>query len=389
MDRRLAVSIAIIQFFFAVTWTVYVVYLPQLVERSGIARSWVPWILVADQVVFAVVDVATGFWLDKVRARLARFGGWILAVTAISCVAFVLLPFIAVSPVLLLALIFVWAVSSSALRAPPWMLLSRHAATPGIPWLATLVLTGTALASAAAPYLGIALRGVDVRLPFIVSTLTLLVSVGALVLAERKAALSDKISEAPPAKAAPHQTILFFAALLAMAVGFQAHFSLNSAPQYLRFAAPGDLPWLMPAFWFGFNLAMLAASRGVRRFGAPALMALAAAAGAVAIVACVIAPGLATLAAAQFVAGGCWGVASVAAYTGAIALGRTGREGRFLGTLFAMFAVATLLRIAMVASGLAAAPQLKGFLPWLPETAWLLAGLLLLVSARPRAATRR
>ena len=102
-----------------------------------------------------------------------------------------------------------------------------------------------------------------------------------------------------------------------------------------------------------------------------------------------IAPGLATLAAAQFVAGGCWGVASVAAYTGAIALGRTGREGRFLGTLFAVFAVATLLRIAIAASGLAAAPQIKGFLPWLPETAWLLAGLLLLVSARPRAATKR
>ncbi len=67
MDRALAVYVGIVQFFFAVTWTVYVVYLPQLVEQAGIARSWVPWILVADQLVFAAVDVATGFWVDRVR----------------------------------------------------------------------------------------------------------------------------------------------------------------------------------------------------------------------------------------------------------------------------------------------------------------------------------
>jgi hypothetical protein len=92
--------------------------------------------------------------------------------------------------------------------------------------------------------------------------------------------------------------------------------------------------------------------------------------------------------AAHFVAGGAWGAASVAAYSAAIAFGRTGREGRFLGTLFAMLAIAAFARIAAVASGFALDPALKTLLPWLPQTAWLLAALLLVFGLRPAPASR-
>src|SRR5258706_14657423 len=87
VHNRLAVTIGVVQFFFVTTWTVYVIYLPQLCEQAGIARSWVPWILVADQLLFAARDVATGFWVDRVRAGVARLGGWILGVSVLSCVA--------------------------------------------------------------------------------------------------------------------------------------------------------------------------------------------------------------------------------------------------------------------------------------------------------------
>lgn len=383
MDRRLALYIGIVQFFFAVTWTVYVVYLPQLVEQAGIARSWVPWILVADQLVFALVDVATGFWVDRVRHSIARLGPWILAVSVLSGVAFIALPFMHASPAPLLAVILVWAVTSSALRSPPWALLSRHAATPRLPWLSALTLTGTALAAAAAPYLGMALRGVDPRAPFLVSTLTLLAAVGGLVVAERRVVANSSVSqnpEKPPAR----QVALFYVALLVMALGFQAHFSLNSAPQYLRFATQADLAWLLPVFWIGFNLAMFPASRTVGRIGALPLMALAAACGALATLACGLASTEAFLLSAQFLAGACWGAASVAAYTAAMRFGRTGREGRFLGTLFAVLAVATLGRIAVNPSGLAAVPDFKVLLPWLPAMTWLAAGLLLIAARSPK-----
>jgi hypothetical protein len=64
--------------------------------------------------------------------------------------------------------------------------------------------------------------------------------------------------------------------------------------------------------------------------------------------------------------------------------GRTGREGRFLGTLFAVLAVATLCRIAVNPSGLAAVADFKALLPWLPAMTWLAAGLLLIAARSPK-----
>jgi hypothetical protein len=65
-----------------------------------------------------------------------------------------------------------------------------------------------------------------------------------------------------------------------------------------------------------------------------------------------------------------------------VALGRTGREGRFLGTLFAVLAAAVALRIAAVTTGAEREPSFSALLPWLPEAAWLAAALLLLVVSR-------
>src|SRR3954464_15819637 len=96
-NSRLALSLGVVQFFFATTWTLYVIYLPQLAAQAGIGKEWVPWILVADQVVFAVMDVLTGFWVDRMRAGFARFGAWILGLTVVSSAAFLVLPFFAVN----------------------------------------------------------------------------------------------------------------------------------------------------------------------------------------------------------------------------------------------------------------------------------------------------
>jgi len=82
-SNALAIYLGVVQLFFATTWTLYVIYLPQLAQQAGIGREWVPWILVADQLVFAAMDVVTGFWVDRVRSGLARLGGWILGVTVL------------------------------------------------------------------------------------------------------------------------------------------------------------------------------------------------------------------------------------------------------------------------------------------------------------------
>jgi MFS family permease len=384
-SRALAGYVGVVQFFFATTWTIYVIYLPQLAAQAGIDKRWVPWILVADQVIFAAADVITGFWIDRVRAGMARYGGWILAVTVVSCIAFVCLPL--VGSTLMLVCLALWAVTSSALRSPPWAMLGRYAAAPALPWLSAIVLTGSALAAAAAPYLGLVLKGVDPRLPFVISTLTLAAAVVGLVLAERRFPATSSGSEKQAAEN-PGRILFVFAALLFLALGFQAHFALNSASQYLRFAPADELPWLMPVFWIGFNVLMWPGAKLVDRLGTVAAMALAAAIGALAALAAAHAPGKAALIAAQFLAGGAWGAASVAAYSAAIAFGRTGREGRFLGTLFAVLAIAAFARIATVASGFALDPAVRALLPWLPQTAWLIAALLLAAGLRPARAFR-
>jgi hypothetical protein len=142
----------------------------------------------------------------------------------------------------------------------------------------------------------------------------------------------------------------------------------------------------MPVFWAGFNLLMFPAAGVVKRLGPADAMALAAASGAIAVLLAALSTNLNLLLAAQFFAGGCWGAATVAAYTAAVALGRTGREGRFLGTLFAVLALAVAARIAAATTGLIQLPAIGALLPWLPEAAWMLAALLLLSA---RAAYRR
>ncbi len=127
---------------------------------------------------------------------------------------------------------------------------------------------------------------------------------------------------------------------------------------------------------------MFPAAALVKRLGALNGMAIAAAVGALAILAAILTSGLAPLIASQFVAGGCWGAASVAAYSAVIGFGRTGKEGRYLGALFAALAVAAFARIAAYASDVIIEPQLKALLPWIPEAAWLLSAALLYLAAR-------
>ena len=381
----LAAAVALVQFLFGTTWTLYVIYLPQLAQAAGIGREWVPWILVADQLVFAAMDVVTGFWLDRVRAALGRYGLWMLAGALVTCIAFLALPFAGASAGVLLAAIAVWAITSSALRSPPWALLSRYAATPSVPWLSAIVLLGTCAASALAPYLGIALRGIDPRVPFLVSTLTLAAAVLVLVLAERRMVAGPPEPKPVP----PLRSPFYFAAVLILALGFQVHFALNAASRYLQFAPREQLAWLMPVFWIGFALSMAIAGRLVRRWGAADALVLAAALGALAMLAAPLAPALGALIAAELVAGASWGVANVAGYSAAVAFGRTGREGRFLGSLFAVLAVALATRIALAGSGVAQAYPFSVFQPWLPQTLWLCAALVLLAGRLHPAAARR
>ena len=396
----IGVYLAVVQFLFTLTWTVYVIFLPQLAGEVGIAKDLLIFIVMADQLIFAVMDLGMGLASDRLSRAVGRLGNVAVSLTALSCLAFLLLPHVTKGGPgmqwLFGALIVVWAVTSSALRAPPLMLLGKYATAPAVPRLASLSLLGLGLAAAVSPYLTVTLRQVDPRLPFALSSIALILATLGIVRAERALA-SRAATPTAPAAAPPSVStvstgtpvdkpmIAFLVGVALVGLGFQIHFALNSAPLYLKFAKPAELPSLMPVFWIGFNLLIVPASWWTARSGGVMVMGSGAIAGAVLALGAANVPSLPLLIGAQFLAGAAWGCVLMSAVAAAQAIGHTGREGTITGGLFCLLALATFARMGLVAAELNKSPAVMPLLPWAPVALWFVGGALLLaVVARQR-----
>ena len=93
----MAAKLSALQLFFALTWVVYVIYLPALAAQAGIDKRYVPWILMMDQAIFIACDWAAGVYADRVGRAMKRIGEPMALATAASCAAFVALPVVAPS----------------------------------------------------------------------------------------------------------------------------------------------------------------------------------------------------------------------------------------------------------------------------------------------------
>lgn len=346
-------------------------------------------ILMLDQAIFTITDTAMGVMADRVAAVVGRVGVFVGVVTVLSCAAFVAMPFVARTgsgaQALFIGLIVIWAITSSALRAPPLSLLGKYGARPALPFLSALAMLGYGVAGAVSPYLGTALRGHDARLPFVISSVVLLVTALALskaerVFAQRPAAVKRAAAQRPIGRV----PLLFVAAMVILALGYQLHFSLNSASLFRRFAAPDDLQWLMPVFWIGFNIAMFPASVVTRRSGGLIVMGVAGVIGAAAVLGAETAASLNVMIATQFIAGAAWGCMLMSAVSAALAVGDSGAEGKVVGLVFSALALATFARMAAVAGGLQTLPDYAPLLQWAPVACWAVAGVGLLVLAASR-----
>jgi hypothetical protein len=284
-----------------------------------------------------------------------------------------------------IAVTTLWTITSSALRAPPLMLLGRYAAKPSLPYLSSLAMLGLGLAGAVGPYLAVTMRTLDPRIPFTLASLVLVLVTFGIIAAER-ALKQDPARPAASPQERPfgtfsRQAIIFALAITVLAIGYQVHFALESGPLYLRFAQKSDLQWLMPVFWIGFNVTMFPASIITKRFGGYAVMGAAGLIGALAILGAHAAPDLRMLVVAQLAAGGAWGAILMSAFTVAFTVGANGGEGRMSGLLFSALALATFARMAAVATGINADPALHAVLQWVPTVCWSVAGAALLYLA--------
>jgi Major Facilitator Superfamily len=384
--RAVGAYLAGVQFLFVLGWIVYAAYLPQLLAQVGLERKWVPWLLAADQLIFLVTDLAVGVWSDRAAAVQGRIARWVLGATLLSCAAFLLLPLAAGSGslALFLGLTLVWTVTSSALRAPPLTLLGRYVARPSQPAMVALVAFGLGLANAIAPYVVLALKGVDPRWPFAMSAAVLAAVTLGMVAAERSlAAPRSAARPALPAATALRSGLLFVAACVAAALAFQAHVFLASGPLWLRHADAAQLPALLPIFWVAFSLVQWPASGLTHRLAPLPAMALGAVLATCGVALAVLAGSVPALGLAQALAGSGWGLFFCAALAAALALGAGGREGLFNGALQSTLALAAMARLGIVATLAPAAPQLQSWAPW-SASGFALAALVLLVMAAVR-----
>ena len=378
--------LAVVQFFFALGWIVYIVYLPQLARQAGLDARWVPWLLVLDQLVFVLTDLAVGLASDRAATVVGRIGYAVLAASLVSALAFMALPWLAPqgSPLLFIAVTLLWVLTTSALRAPPLTLLGRYVARPALPMTVALSTFGLGLANAAAPYIGLQLKGIAPHWPFVLSALGLAAVTLGMVAAERTLAGRASKAAAAPATADRRPTGVqvgaFLAACVVGAFAFQWHQSISSSALALRWASAADLPWLLPAFWVGFNLSLLPAGALTRRLGAPATMAIGAELAMLGTAGAAFAPGLELLLLAQLASGAGWARLLWAAFSGALALGHTGREGLMSGALSATLALAALARITIVTASPLAPGQAADLAGW-PALAFAMCAALLVGNA--------
>ena len=396
--RRVAVWVLVVQCLLALSWTLYVLFLPQLLAAAGIERRWFVYVLIADQAIFAACDRAAGVAADRIAPGRRRVGRAIGAVTLLSSVALMAMPWLATrGAVPLLAVIFLWAATSSALRAPVFALLGRvrdaspddgptraHPAVVGRSGTIGIALVGISLAGAASPYLTLLLKGIAPQLPIAVSALAL---AAAGLWAVRVEAHLPRVPAPPtPAPSAVRQRGWALAVVVLVATfGTQVATAIVATPLLQRFVGADAMLWIA-WFWAGFGLGLVpgtwstSRARTVRRALLDAVLALLIAAALFGLG--TASPSVALLAVALTLTGAAWGAFTTILFATAVALsdgrGTVRGAGTASGLLFSAIAVGTLLRMAFVATGLHQAP----FRDWLPQAAWLAAGGVLLLAVR-------
>ena len=370
-------ALASVQFFFTLGWTVYATYLPELLKGAGIALTWLPWLLMADQLIFATMDIAFGVVADRVADGYRKLAHLLLWLTTVSAGAFLLLPLLAsISSGLLLVVLIIWVVSASVVRAPTMVLLSKRAKAAQQGRLVAGYAFGMALASALSPFLGLMLKGADPRLPFAISALTLLAAVFVL-LRFSGSQPAETESDAPPPL--PFNAYLPLLLVLGLATfAFQLHAFVNAGPLYLAHVAKESLPWLMPLLWLGFSAALLGVGRLIKRFGALSVAATGLLLTAIASYASVTVNTLEALIFFQVLAGAGWALAFSGLMERAAADGTRGAEGVFMGSFFAITALGSFARIGFATQYL---PAMKDIQFTLPAALLLAAGAIALVYA--------
>jgi MFS family permease len=374
--------VAAVQAALVLGWVVYAAWLPALLARQGLPAAWVPGLLLADQVVLVAADALAGRLSDRLSARALARLLWGAALAAAG--AFAALPLAAAGAPAPLwwALLAIWLLASSAVRAPVLALLATRARAGAGDGGLAVVVCAMALASALAPLIPRAWTGVDPLWPFALSAMVLLGAVAVVVSRPGAPAGAPPtpvaVAEAPGQPPGPGLPALAAALLCG---SFAAQWWTVVAPA--RLDPPGGVFW-GPAFWVGAALMLPLAARwagaGPRRGAPPVLPAALGVAAALALLDALW-PAVGTP--TRALGGAAWALAMTALLRQGLA--HPGGAGAAAGVLTGAQALAAATRLALGVTGLSAGLALQD-VALVPAAAFTLAAALVL--PRPAGARR-
>jgi len=352
MPTPLVLSLALLQALVVTMWTLYALFLPGLLAQVGLPTSLIPWLVLLDQALFVVADIAMGVATDRITRLFGRLGPWLAGMALVCCLAFLAMPLVATGPEQrgwLLGAVVIWVVCSSALRGPPLALIGKRSTASALPRLTALVLFGLTLARAAVPYVNLHIQQLDPRWPFaITSGVLLLVVLVAVGLEPRRA---DPKTDATPKGPRRSPWPLLGSGLL-LAAGVEIHTFLQSRALLARFASEETLPALSPILWISGCLGLWLAARRLRRESAGELLPALTLLGTAGFLLVALASDLNLLLLGMVITGLAWG-ACLNALVSELLLTAPGREGLRLGLWSAVLALAAFLRVGLVLAGLA------------------------------------
>jgi Major Facilitator Superfamily len=350
--RPMTLTIGALQLLLVLTWTTYAALLPGLVAAAGMDKAVIPWLLLADQVIFLVADPLLGFISGTMLRVWRRIGLPMAAMALASALCFVALPLTApLGQWGLLLPLLVWAITSSVLRAPLAVMLQRHAPAHRSVRALVLATAGQALGMVFAPSLTALLAGRDPLLPVLLASLVLAVAVVVLVVVDG----TRTPPALPPREPWRARSVLalgfVLAGLAAVNLGVQLHGTLRAPALAATLMGKAAIPWAVPAFAVGQLVAMACWTPlfGLLR---PAVGgALGALALALGLSLAALAPAGPLLVGCSLVAGGAWGAVLATSLQQAVSLAPPGRPGLALGLTSSVFAGMAALRLLGVAEG--------------------------------------
>lgn len=244
---RPVIALATLYGSFTLSWVIYRVHLPILLNRVGLPEAFAPTLLLVEALLAIAIEPLAGLWSDRLRHKQSHR----LTVVSIGVIsASVLFILLLMLPVvfqtslvgqgLMIVALIAWAIAMSLFRSPALSLLSRYAAVPALPLATAGITLAAGLAGAVQPLGTDLLRGLGTPITFIGSVILLLVTAVTLQSSHPVTVGLVPAAAEPSRSLSMLQVGLVFSVGLTLTLGFRL--AIEVWPRIIKAQVPGFVP---------------------------------------------------------------------------------------------------------------------------------------------------